>query len=36
MILETEEDAKITLSGELPLEEASRKTDYGMNERINE
>jgi hypothetical protein len=32
MIIETEEEAKITLSVELSLEEASRKTDYGMNE----
>jgi hypothetical protein len=32
MILEIEEEAKITLSGELALEEACRKTDFGMNE----
>jgi len=32
MILETEVEAKITLSGEIALEEASRKTDYGMND----
>ena len=36
MILETEEETRIPLSGELALEEASRKTDYRMNERINE
>lgn len=36
MILETEEETEFPCSGELALEEASRKAYYGMNERTNE